>query len=43
VGDRFAQIAFIRVSREPEKSYQERSGNYQDERGITLEPRKKSL
>ncbi|MEM4262208.1 MAG: dCTP deaminase [Thermoplasmata archaeon] len=41
-GDRFAQIVFIRTSREAEKDYQERSGNYQDERGITLEPRKKS-
>jgi len=43
VGDRFAQIIFARTTRESEKDYQERSGNYQDERGITLEPRKKNL
>ena len=43
VGDRFAQIIFLKASRKSEKDYGERSGNYQDERGITLEPRKKAL
>lgn len=37
-GDRFAQIAFIHLSQSSEKSYEERSGNYQNQRGITLEP-----
>lgn len=43
VGDRFAQITFLRASAESEKDYGERSGNYQDEMGITLEPRKRTL
>lgn len=43
VGDRFAQIIFLTASAESEKDYGERSGNYQDERGITLEPQKRTL
>lgn len=43
VGDRFAQIIFLKASGKSEKDYGERSGNYQDERGITLEPRRKAL
>lgn len=40
IGARFAQIVFVRMQTEPAKGYEERSGNYQDQRGITLEPKK---
>lgn len=40
IGNRFAQIVFVRMRSAPEKGYEERSGNYQDQRGITLEPKK---
>jgi len=39
-GDRFAQIVFIRMLTPSEKGYGERSGNYQDQRGITVEAKK---
>jgi len=39
-GDRFAQIVFVRMLSPSEKGYEERSGNYQDQRGITLEAKK---
>jgi len=41
VGDRFAQVIFEELTSPPKKSYQERSGNYQGQRGITLEPTRK--
>ncbi len=37
VGDTFAQMVLEQVSSEPEETYEERSGNYQDQRGIRLE------
>lgn len=40
IGDRFAQIVFVRMLSPSEKGYQERSGNYQDQRGITLDSKK---
>jgi dCTP deaminase len=40
IGARFAQIVFVRMQSASEKGYEERSGNYQDQRGITLEPKK---
>ena len=40
VGDRFAQIVFVRMLTPSEKGYDERSGNYQDQRGITLDSKK---
>lgn len=40
IGDRFAQIVLYRMQSASEKGYGERSGNYQDQRGITLEPKK---
>jgi len=39
-GERFAQIVFMRMLSRSEKGYGERSGNYQDQRGITLETKK---
>ena len=41
IGDRFAQVIFEELSSTPKKSYVERSGNYQGQRGITLEPTKR--
>lgn len=38
VGERFAQVVFEELRSPPVKSYQERSGNYQGQRGITLTP-----
>ncbi len=35
-GDRIAQIVFHRMESIPEKSYSQRSGNYQGSRGITI-------
>lgn len=36
IGDRFCQLAFERLESVPERSYEQRSGNYQNQRGITL-------
>lgn len=38
VGDRFCQIVFEKMHSVPEQLYHERSGNYQDQRGVTLAP-----
>ncbi|MGD9963077.1 MAG: dCTP deaminase [Thermoplasmata archaeon] len=38
IGDRFAQVVFEELKSPPLKTYRERSGNYQGQRGITLEP-----
>jgi len=38
IGDRFAQVVFEELKSRPGKSYKERSGNYQGQRGITLTP-----
>jgi dCTP deaminase len=38
IGDRFAQVVFETLSSAPRKSYDQRSGNYQGQRGITLSP-----
>ena len=37
IGDRFCQIVFELLSTPAEKAYDKRSGNYQDQRGVTLE------
>jgi dCTP deaminase len=39
IGDRFAQVVFEELRSPPKKSYEERSGNYQGQRGITLTPK----
>jgi dCTP deaminase len=39
-GQKFAQIVFMSMLSPSEKGYGERSGNYQDQRGITLEAKK---
>lgn len=36
VGERFCQIAFEALTADAEALYEERSGNYQDQRGVTL-------
>jgi dCTP deaminase len=36
VGDTFAQMVLEEVSSEAEQTYEERSGNYQDQKGINL-------
>lgn len=36
IGDRFCQLVFERMESLPQKSYVERSGNYQGQSGITL-------
>lgn len=36
IGDRFCQLVFERMESAPQKSYAERSGNYQGQSGITL-------
>lgn len=36
IGDRFCQLAFEKMESRPERSYVERSGNYQGQRGITF-------
>ena len=38
VGDRFAQVVFEEMRSTATKAYDERSGNYQGQRGITLTP-----
>lgn len=40
IGERFVQIVFERLSSPPSMTYEERSGNYQGQRGITLSPDK---
>lgn len=40
IGERFAQVVFEELRSLPKKSYQQRSGNYQGQTGITLEPRR---
>jgi len=40
IGDRFAQVVFEDLRSLPRKTYGERSGNYQGQRGITLESKK---
>ena len=40
IGERFAQVVFEELRSPPSKSYKERSGNYQGQRGITLTPTK---
>lgn len=41
IGERFAQVIFEELSSPSRRSYAERSGNYQGQRGITLQPTKK--
>ena len=41
IGDRFAQVIFEELASPSKRSYAERSGNYQGQRGITLEPAKR--
>jgi dCTP deaminase len=40
IGERFAQVVFEELRSFPTKAYEDRSGNYQGQRGITLGPRK---
>lgn len=42
IGDRFAQVVFQELRSAPKKTYEQRSGNYHGQRGITLEPMKRS-
>lgn len=37
---RFVQIVFMRLETAAARGYEQRSGNYQDQRGIMLEPKK---
>ncbi len=37
IGETFAQLTFHLLSQESEKKYEDRSGNYQGQRGVTLE------
>ncbi len=37
IGNRFAQMVFHRMEKRSEKTYDLRSGNYQGQRGVTLE------
>jgi dCTP deaminase len=39
IGERFAQVVFEELKSLPKKAYGERSGNYQGQTGITLEPK----
>ena len=39
IGDRFCQIVFEQLSTEADVLYNERSGNYQNQRGVTLKDR----
>lgn len=38
IGERFAQVVLSELLSPPKKTYEQRSGNYQRQRGITLEP-----
>jgi len=40
IGQKFAQMSLIPLHSRAEKGYADRSGNFQDQRGITIEPRK---
>lgn len=40
LGERFAQVVFEELKSPPRKTYSERSGNFQGQRGITLESKK---
>lgn len=40
IGERFAQVVFEELKSPPMRSYVQRSGNYQGQKGITLEPLK---
>lgn len=40
IGERFCQIVFERLHAEAGSDYSQRSGHYQDQKGITLEPKK---
>jgi len=40
IGERFAQVVFEELRSPPKRSYEQRSGNYQGQRGITLKPKK---
>lgn len=37
IGERFAQVVFLQLSSASEKGYAQRSGHYQDQRGVRLE------
>lgn len=37
IGDRFCQIVFENLASVPKALYQERSGTYQNQRGVTLQ------
>ena len=37
IGDRFCQIVFEQLESEPKALYHQRSGTYQDQRGVTLQ------
>jgi dCTP deaminase len=39
IGERFAQVVFEELRSLPKKAYKDRSGNYQGQTGITLEPK----
>jgi len=41
IGDRYCQLVFEHLSGEVAKDYAARSGNYQGQRGMTLEKLKK--
>ncbi len=41
IGERFCQIVFETLNSETIKDYAQRSGNYQGQTGVTLDPRKK--
>ena len=42
IGERFAQVVFSELLSPPKKTYEQRSGNYHQQRGITLAPRSKT-
>jgi len=41
IGERFCQMVFETLHSSADKSYGERSGNYQGQTGVTLTPKKK--
>lgn len=42
ISERFAQVVFSELLTPPKKTYEQRSGNYHKQRGITLAPRNRS-
>ncbi|AGI48116.1 deoxycytidine triphosphate deaminase [Thermoplasmatales archaeon BRNA1] len=40
IGERYCQLVFQTMSSPSEKSYEKRSGHYQNQTGVTLEPKK---